>query len=144
MPIFADKEPRPFESRCRIVDGRGIDVGFAERKAQFRQMGHLVHLSAGGLEQDGRTHATVDVAQRSRGIRIQRSGTGRRPREVGVNRRIETRLAQLAQNHGAKLGHVQRCRSQRNQRLGSRLGELPRVRPQEIHCASMASAPRVC
>ncbi len=34
-------------------------------------MSHLVHLAAGGLEQDGRAHAAVDVAQNTLGINIQ-------------------------------------------------------------------------
>ena len=44
---------------CRgIVDGRSVDLRFTKRESQFRQMGYLVHLPAGGLEQDDRAHAS--------------------------------------------------------------------------------------
>ena len=44
-------------------------------------------------------------------IRIQGPGAGRLPRKVGVDGDIEPGLTQLAEYHGAELGHVQRRRT---------------------------------
>ena len=106
-------------------------------------MGHLVHLSAGGLEQDGCAHTAVDVAESSLGIHVQGFGMGHRSGKVGFDGHVEPSLAQLAEDHGTELRHVQGRRSQRDQRLRSRLMELLAC-GLAIHCASKASAPRVC
>ena len=45
-----------------VVDGSCVKIWLTQHKAQFRQMRHLVDLTAGRLEQDRRSHVLVDVA----------------------------------------------------------------------------------
>jgi len=61
------QEEAGFLQRSRgVVDGRRVDVGLAECETQFREMGHLVDLTAGRLEQDGGDGQTCDVVHRQR------------------------------------------------------------------------------
>ena len=121
---LAQEEAGPFQGAGGVVDGGRFQVGLAEREAQLRQVGHLVDLPAGRLEQNGGAGAAVDVAQRPGGVGVERPRMRQRPGEVGVERRVEPVLAQLAQEHGAELRDLQRRRSQRDERLGARRAEL--------------------
>ena len=58
------------------------------------------------------------------GVRVQGLSMCHRPGEVGVNCHVEQGFAQLAQDHGAKLGYTQRRRPKRNQRLRARFLKL--------------------
>ena len=104
---LADEETGPFQGDGGVVYGGGVDLGLSESEAQFGQMGDLVHLSAGGLEEDGRADSAMDVAQSSPGVRIQGFGMGHGSGEVSFDGHLEPRLPQLAQDHGAKIGQVQ-------------------------------------
>ena len=114
---LADEEARGFEARRGAVDGGGIDLRFTEGEAQFGQVSHLVHLPAGRLEQDRRAHPAMDVPERPLGVRVQRPGARGHPCQVRVDGGIEARLAQLAEEDGAELRHVQRRRPQGDERL---------------------------
>ena len=92
-------------------------------------MGHFVYLNSGRFEQNCRAHAAVDVAERPLGVHIQGFGVRQRPGEVRFDGDVEPRLAQLAENDGAELRHVQWRRSQRDQRLPPRLLEMFSSRP---------------
>ena len=74
-------------------------------------------------------HAAVDVAQRPRGVRVQGAGMRRLPGEVGVDGDVESSLADLAEDHGTKLGDVERGGAERDQRLRAGLVELLAGRP---------------
>jgi hypothetical protein len=52
-------------------------------------MRHLVHLTAGGLEQDCYANPPVDIAQRPLGICVERAIMTWLARDIGLNSRIE-------------------------------------------------------
>ena len=85
----AQEEAGAFQGGRGVVDGGGVHVRLAQREAQFRQVGDLVHLPAGRLEQDGGADAAVDVAQRPGRVRVQGAGMRHRTRKVGVDRHVQ-------------------------------------------------------
>ena len=86
------EEPRALEGGGGAVDGRGVHLGLPEREAKLGQMRHLVHLSAGRLEEDRGSHPPVDVPKRPGRVRIQRPGVRRRPGQIGLDCRVEPRF----------------------------------------------------
>src|SRR5262249_44829044 len=69
-----------------VVDRRRVQLWLAEGEAEFREMGHLLGLPAGGLEQDRGADAPVDVAKRSLGISVERLAVGLLASDVGIDR----------------------------------------------------------
>ena len=126
---LADEEPSRLQRARGIVDARGLDLGLAEGESQLGQVGDLVHLPAGGFEEDGRAHAAMDIAERPPGIGIQRPGVRGGTREIGGDGHVEPLLAQLSEHDGAELGDVQRRRAEGDQGFRPRLLELPARRP---------------
>src|SRR5450759_1122307 len=86
-------------------------------------MRDLVGLSARRLEEDRGTDAPGDVAQRALGIGVERAAVRLLAGDVGVDRRDEARLAELAQHHASKAGLRQRSRPNSEKWLGTRLTE---------------------
>ena len=121
---LANEKSTRLQIRRGTIDGSRIHIRLAEGEAQFGQMGHLIHLPAGRFEEDSRPDAAVQIAKVALGVRVQRLRMSGRTCQIGFDGRIKPGLAQLAQNHGAKLGYVERRRSQRNQRLPARPLEL--------------------
>jgi hypothetical protein len=88
-PDLSNKETCGLECGGSIVNGGGLDLRLSERKPQFGEMRHLVHLTAGGLEQDCCANPPVDIAQRPLGICVERAIMTWLARDIGLNSRIE-------------------------------------------------------
>ena len=71
-------------------------------------MGHLVDLPAGRLEQDCRSHPSVNATQSALGVRVQGLTVGGLTGEIRIYGNVETGLTQLTQHHGAELRYVKR------------------------------------
>ena len=124
------------------IDGR-VQLRLAEGEAQLGKVRDLVGLPAGRLEQDRGADAPVDVAQRPLGVGVERLAVRLLAGDVGVDRRDEPRLAELAQHDAAEPGSASGAepsvisgsvRALRNASCAA----------SEIHWASIASVPRVC
>jgi hypothetical protein len=104
----------------------------------------LLGLPAGGLEQDRGADAPVDVAQRSLGIGVQRLTVGLLASEISVDRRATSRdslswPSTTLRNPGSASG------AEPSVINGSVRAFLkPSCAASDIHCAGIASVPRVC
>ena len=105
---LANEEAEFLQGRRSVVDGGRFDIGFSEGEPQFGQVRHLLHLSAGGLEQDCRAHPAMDVLESAIGVRVQGHGVRSLSGDVGVDGGVETLLAQLSQHDGPEFGDMQR------------------------------------
>ena len=74
----------------------------AESEPKLGQVSHLVHLTTGRFEQNCCTNTAVNVSQRPFRVRVKGSGVGQRPGDIGIDGDIRSRLAQLAEDHGAE------------------------------------------
>ena len=92
---LANEEPGPLQRGGGVVDGGGVQLRFAQGEAQLRQVGHLIDLPAGGLEQDGGTDPPMNVPQGAGGVRIQGLGMRHRPGDVRFDGRVQPRFRQL-------------------------------------------------
>ena len=87
-------------------------------------MGDLVHLAAGGLEEDGRADAPMQLVQRTAGVRVEGEAARRFAGEVGPDGRVEPLLSELAEDDGAEIRLVEGRRPQGDERLLPRLVQL--------------------
>jgi hypothetical protein len=126
-----------------VVDRRRVQLRLAEGEAELREVRHLVGLPAGGLEQDRGSDAPVDVAQR--------------PLVSASSALLCACSPAMSVSIAATSRDSPSWPSTTLRKPGSASGAEPSVingsvraflnascAASEIHCASIASVPRVC
>ena len=145
---FANEEPRTLPTRPRQLSMVVVSTsGSPMCKPQFGQVRDLVHLTAGRLEQDARAHS-VGGCRAGDPVEIRRPEPSHAP--VGPARSANDSRCQAAISPNCPSTTARKSDTsngadpKRDKGLCARLLELLALAAQEIHCASMASAPRVC